>query len=105
MDGVEGSPNNETESKLPDNGMGTAALVLGILSAIQCIPILGGILAIVFGRIGMQKAAAGQATNGDQARLGMILGIVGICISVAVAILIGVLIAIGVIATETTSTM
>lgn len=66
----------------PQNGSGTAALIFGILGLIQCIPFIGGILAIVFGRIGINKAKAGLATNGGTAKAGFWLGIVGIVISV-----------------------
>ena len=63
----------------PQNGMGTAALVRGILQFF-CLSILGAILAIVFGRIGMKRAEQGLATNGGAAKAGYILGIIGVVI-------------------------
>lgn len=72
----------------PQNGMGTAALVMGILQFF-CLGIIGSILAIIFGRIGMQKAAQGLATNGSSAKAGYWLGIIGLILSV-----IGIIIAI-----------
>lgn len=63
------------------NGAGTAALIFGILGIIQCIPFIGGILAIVFGRIGINKAKRGEATNVGMARAGFWLGIGGIAVS------------------------
>ena len=39
----------------PQNGLGTAALVLGIVQFF-CFPLIGGVLAIVFGKMGMAKA-------------------------------------------------
>jgi len=78
---------------VPQNGMGTAALVLGILQFF-CLGTVGSILAIVFGKIGMTKADQGLATNRGSAKAGFILGIVGIALS-AVGILIAI-IAIGI---------
>lgn len=68
------------------NGLGTAALVLGIIGLIGCV--YGGfilsILAIIFGKIGMNKARRGEANNVGVAKAGFILGIVGVSISVAI---------------------
>jgi len=61
----------------PQNGMGTAALVFGILQFF-CFPLLGSILAIIFGRIGMTRADQGLATNRGSAKAGFILGIIGL---------------------------
>lgn len=65
----------------PQNGMGTAALVLGILQFF-CLGTLGAILAIIFGRIGMKRAEQGLATNGGAAKAGFILGIIGVVLTV-----------------------
>jgi len=65
----------------PQNGMGTAALVLGILQFF-CLGTIGAILAIIFGRIGMKRAEQGLATNGGSAKAGFILGIIGVVLSV-----------------------
>ncbi len=62
----------------PQNGMGTAALVLGILGILGCFPLLFPILAIVFGKMGMGRAEQGLATNGGAAKAGFWLGIVGL---------------------------
>ena len=48
---------------------------------------LGSILAIVFGKIGMNKADRGEATNRGTAKAGFILGIIGIILSVIGAII------------------
>lgn len=57
----------------PRNGMGVAALVLGIVGFL-----IGptSILAIVFGRIGLNRVARGEATNKGVAQAGFVLGIV-----------------------------
>jgi hypothetical protein len=64
------------------NGMGLAAMTLGILSVpLVLIPFLGivlGILAVVFGILGMKRAARSQATNKGQALTGVICGAVGV---------------------------
>lgn len=65
----------------PQNGMGTAALVLGILQFF-CLGTIGAILAIIFGRIGMKRAEQGLATNGGAAKAGFILGIIGVILTV-----------------------
>ena len=55
------------------NGMGVAALVLGIVGFLigPC-----SILAIIFGRIGLNRVARGEATNRGVAQAGFVLGIV-----------------------------
>jgi len=61
--------------------MGTAALVMGILQFF-CLGTIGSVLAIVFGKIGMNKADQGMATNRGAAKAGFILGIVGLALTV-----------------------
>ena len=55
------------------NGMGVAALVLGIVGVLigPC-----SVLAIVFGRIGLNRVARGEATNRGVAQAGFVLGVV-----------------------------
>jgi hypothetical protein len=74
----------------PQNGMGTAALVMGILQFF-CLGIVGSILAIIFGKIGMNKAAQGLATNGGSAKAGFVLGIIGLILSI-IAIIIWIIV-------------
>ena len=69
------------------NGMGTAALILGILQFF-CLGTIGSILAIIFGWIGMKKVKEGVANNGGQAKAGFILGIVGVVLSIITAIIV-----------------
>lgn len=78
---------------VPQNGMGTAALVLGILGIIGCLPYIGSILGIIFGRIGMKNAEQGLATNGGSAKAGFILGIIGLVLAVIGTIIYFVVIA------------
>ena len=72
----------------PDNGMGTASLVMGILQFV-CLGPIASVLAIIFGRIGMTKAKQGRATNGGMAKAGFWLGIAGLILTV-----IGIIVAI-----------
>ncbi|MFJ9825353.1 DUF4190 domain-containing protein [Streptomyces sp. NPDC101160] len=69
----------------PSNGMGTASMVLGIIAVAGfCMwgfGVLLGILALIFGIIGLKKASRGEATNRGMAMAGVVLGSVGILIS------------------------
>ncbi|WP_437101566.1 DUF4190 domain-containing protein [Streptomyces sp. enrichment culture] len=66
----------------PSNGMGTASLVLGILSDIGFLAwplaLVLGILAIIFGALGRGKAKRGEATNPGVALAGLICGATGV---------------------------
>ncbi|MFI0736513.1 DUF4190 domain-containing protein [Streptomyces sp. NPDC021100] len=77
---------------VPDNGFGTAALVLGIVSLVLAVSVvLGlvlGVLAVIFGAVGRAKAVRGVATNRGQALAGLILGALGLAASVAVLVLV-----------------
>ena len=44
----------------PQNGIGTAALVMGILQFV-CLGPIGTVLAIIFGRMGMKRVERGEA--------------------------------------------
>jgi uncharacterized Tic20 family protein len=76
----------------PQNGMGIAAMVLGILSCcLFCfygvISLVLGVLAVVFGIKGRRRADRGEATNHGQAQAGFITGIIGIILGLAVTVL------------------
>ena len=71
----------------PSNGMGVAALVLGIIGAVGSLIVIGAalsVLAIIFGAIGRSKAKRNEATNGGMALAGLILGILGCVIAGAI---------------------
>jgi hypothetical protein len=74
-------------------GMATAALVLGILAVITSFTLIGGLLlgllAVIFGIIGLRRANRGLALGRGRAIAGIILGLLGM-------VLAGALIAIGV---------
>lgn len=71
------------------NGMGVAALVLGILAILTGWFVLGGvlgILAVVFGVIGRGRAKRGEADNGGLALAGLICGAIGIVIAAGIIV-------------------
>ena len=85
-----GSPPPRTGGR---NGLGVAALILGLLALLTSITVVGGILlgllAIVLGIVGRGRAKRGEANNGGMALAGIILGLLGLLIA-------GALIAVGV---------
>ncbi|MDQ6783062.1 MAG: DUF4190 domain-containing protein [Actinomycetota bacterium] len=70
--------------------MATAALVLGILSIVLGITVIGGVLlgllAIIFGVIGSGRAKRGLVDGRGRAVAGIITGVVGILIVVALVV-------------------
>jgi hypothetical protein len=69
------------------NGFGWAALILGILAVLTCWTVVGGILfglaAIVFGFLARGRVKRREATNGGAAIAGIVLGVIGLLLSVA----------------------
>ncbi|HET6634296.1 MAG TPA: DUF4190 domain-containing protein [Streptomyces sp.] len=77
----------------PRNGIGIAALVLGILAVLLFWTIIGGIvlglIGLILGIVGFRRGRRGQATNGTMSLIGGILGLLGLIVS-AVIIVAGV---------------
>ncbi|MFI8996059.1 DUF4190 domain-containing protein [Streptomyces sp. NPDC053542] len=76
------------------NGLGIAALVLGVIGVLSgLIPLLFwfagtlGLLALIFGLVGRGRAKRGQATNKGVALAGVLLGIAGLILSVVGAVI------------------
>ena len=73
-----------------DNGKGTGALVMGILSIVLCFgSLIGiglGVGAIIMGVQGRQAAQGGTADNGGVATAGLVLGIIGLVLSALMSI-------------------
>ncbi len=69
------------------NGLGIAALVVGILAVVTSLTVVGGIVlgivAIVLGVLGRKRAGRGEADNGGVALAGTVLGAVGLVASIA----------------------
>ncbi|MDN3239594.1 hypothetical protein [Glycomyces tritici] len=78
----------------PENGIGITALVLGLIAfALLWVPMLYlftwpvGLLAVVFGAIGLNRARTGLATNRSTAAGGFFSGL-GALVVMALAVLI-----------------
>ncbi|MFD3517865.1 DUF4190 domain-containing protein [Streptomyces sp. NPDC058657] len=72
----------------PSNGMGITALTLGMVSTVLGMLVflfwatwLPGVLALVFGIVGLRQVKRGRATNKGVAVSGVILGIAGLLLS------------------------
>jgi hypothetical protein len=78
------------------NGMGTAALVTGVVALVLAIlviffPIaaLLGIIGAIFGGIGMRRASRGEADNRSHAVAGLVTSLLAIIIAVSIGVRIG----------------
>jgi hypothetical protein len=70
----------------PENGIGYAALALGILALISSVLLVGllfGSLAVTLGLAGLDRVADDEATNRKSAIAAVVLGVVAIVISLA----------------------
>ncbi|MFD7582342.1 DUF4190 domain-containing protein [Kitasatospora sp. NPDC059817] len=79
----------------PRNGLGTAAMVLGIVGGVLSLAViffwlswLPALLAVVFGAIGLGYVRKGLATNRAMALAGVILGITGLLVSVGAGVFV-----------------
>jgi RsiW-degrading membrane proteinase PrsW (M82 family) len=76
----------QTQQALPASGLAIASLVLGIISVLfSCfwpLAIVCGVLAVVFGFIGINKSKKGEAGGKSMALAGVITGGIGILLSV-----------------------
>lgn len=73
----------------PLNGVGTAALVLGILGVLSALVFIGGVLgviAVILGFVGLGRVNRREATNRGSAMAGVILGLVALAISIGVGV-------------------
>jgi multisubunit Na+/H+ antiporter MnhB subunit len=80
----------------PRNGAGVAALVLGLLGLVLALLVLPaplgallGLLAVIFGIVGISRASRGEATNRGQAVTGLITGILALALGVLLTVRIG----------------
>ncbi|WP_025272854.1 DUF4190 domain-containing protein [Haloglycomyces albus] len=80
--------------QLPQNGLGTAGLVCGVIGlALAWIPFIAffgwvlGILGIIFGSIGLAKANKGEATNKGMAIGGLATGILALVLPCVVGMI------------------
>jgi membrane-bound ClpP family serine protease len=80
----------------PSNGVGVAALVVGVVALVLAIlvvffPLAGllGLIALILGVVGMGRASRGVANNRGQALGGLITGLLALIIAIAVGVGIG----------------
>ena len=76
----------QTTTMKPRNGMGSAALTLGILGLF--LGWLFSLLAIIFGGVGVGRANRGEATNRGAALWGLWLGVIGLVLWVIIVVAI-----------------
>jgi uncharacterized membrane protein len=76
---------------LPKNGLAIPALVLGVLAVVLFWTVLGGILlgvlAVVFGILGMRRARRGGAPHGGLSIAGAVLGGLGLIASLVIVVI------------------
>ncbi len=75
----------------PKNGLGTASLVVAIISLFTLFGgVVLGVVAVILGFLGRGRVKRGEATNGGVAMAGILLGILSIIVSIAAFVIIGV---------------
>lgn len=82
------------QQQAPRNGMGVAALVLGILGLITSFILVGGvlgILAIVFGIIGLRRVGRREATSKVMPVFGLVLGSGALLLAIMFGVVYGML--------------
>jgi ABC-type Fe3+-siderophore transport system permease subunit len=83
MADVPGTPDGTTAGPAR-NGIGTAALVFGVLGFLLAIVVVGGLLgivAIVLGIIGLSRVRRGEANNRGSAIAGIALGVSAVALT------------------------
>ena len=83
------APYGSAPRREPRNGLGIAALVLGILAVLTGLFVVGaafGLAAIVLGILGRGRAKRGEATNGGMALAGIVLGVLGVLLTILVVV-------------------
>jgi hypothetical protein len=78
------------------NGMGTAALVVGVVALVLAVLIiffplaaLLGILGAIFGIIGMRRVSRGEADNRAHAVAGVVTGLLAVAIAISIGVRLG----------------
>jgi hypothetical protein len=90
------SPTVGSPSARPRNGLGVAALVLGVASLVAAfsfvlfpLGLLGGLIAAVLGVISLSRRSTSGATNPGQAWAGTICGILALVIGIVFLVRVG----------------
>ncbi len=74
-------PDQSYAESRPRNGLGTAALVLGVLGILLAIFLIGGllgVLAIILGVVGLGRVRRGDANNRGVAIGGIVTGVIAV---------------------------
>jgi hypothetical protein len=89
-------PPDRPVSTRPRNGVGTAALVVGVVSLVLAaliiffpIAAILGIVAAILGLVGMRRASRGEATNRAHAVAGLVTGVLGLIAAIVIGVRIG----------------
>lgn len=84
------------EARSRRNGMGVAALVVGVVALVLALliiffPIAGllGLIAVILGIIGISRASRGEADNRGQAIAGLITGLLALLVAIFLTVSIG----------------
>ena len=80
----------------PRNGLGVAALVIGVSSLVAAasfllfpLALIGGILGAILGAVGIARANAGRATNQGQAAAGLACSVIALTLAAVLAARVG----------------
>jgi chromate transport protein ChrA len=88
-DPVWGPPDSGDPAGNSKNGFGVASLVVGVLALLVSLTVVGGlvlgVLAVILGVIARAQFRHGQASNGDIAMTGVVLGVLAILASFIIA--------------------
>jgi chromate transport protein ChrA len=83
-------PDSEAPAGRPSNGFGVASLVIGLVALLASLTVVGGfvlgVLAAILGLIARAQVRHGQASNGDVAMTGVVLGVLAVLASMIIAI-------------------
>jgi hypothetical protein len=89
-------PPDRPVSARPRNGIGAAALVVGVVSLVLAVLVIFfplaailGIVALILGIVGMRRASRGEATNRGQAVAGVVTGVLGLIVAIVIGVRIG----------------
>ena len=94
-----GQPTTPASAR-PRNGLGVAALVLGVASLVAALSfvlfplaLLGGLVAAVLGLIALTRGRTKGATNPGQAAAGIVCGVLALALAIVLSVRVGTLVA------------
>ena len=94
--GTQPAPAEATTSVRPRNGLGVAALVIGVASLVAAasftlfpLALIAGLVGTIIGIVALTRASAGRATNSGQAIAGTIVSGVALIIAIVFTVRVG----------------